>query len=175
MARFAWSEISRHVSFIRCHFSRAELELCTGTRFACVFLNALHPGGLQLRVRISAVKHWCVELRGLWESEKCCELECVQQYWYFGHFCLFINWREDRKLVASQIQTPIFYMNTTAECWQHVFFLFFWVFLSLVERKQEIMTRNRKNCLRNKGQIQNCISCILSTIVAFFCLLLLSF
>lgn len=59
MARFTWSEISQHVSFIRCHFSRAELELCTRTQFAYVFLNALHPGGPQLHVRISAVNHWC--------------------------------------------------------------------------------------------------------------------
>lgn len=104
MARFTWSEISQHVSFIRCHFSRAELELCTRTRFACVFLNALHPGGPQLHVRISAVNHWCapqqyghVELEAftlkcIWGGFVCCFVLCWRVFCFIlGRFSGLTN------------------------------------------------------------------------------------
>lgn len=102
------------------------------------------------------------------------ELECVQQYIFVCMYdilaifvFLLIGERTGNELRARfKLQFPTWTPQLNVHS---ILLFFFWVFLSLVEGKQDILTRNRNNWFRNKGQIQNCISCILSTIVQWEC------
>lgn len=92
---------------------------------------------------------------------------------YFVHFCLCLL-LERRQEISCEPDSNSNFLREHHSWMCTAFFVILNIFVFLVEREQEIMTRNRNNWFRNKSQIQNCISrTIVQCVILFIYLFIL--